>query len=188
MREYEAKGKHHSNIKPAISRHKANSRKMTMTTHSLILVALCILPAFVGARPVRTYYLVKGQVFCDTCRAGFETPLTTYIKDAKVKLVCRSRESGEAQYAVEATTGEGGWYEIPVSDDRGNDICEVEMVESPVRECAIPLAGRERATVFPTSNNGIASYIRHANNIGCQKDAPVVGCSKVLKLYKEDDD
>ena len=42
------------------------------------------LPAAVsGARDVKAAanrgFVVEGCVFCDTCRAGFETPKTTYI-------------------------------------------------------------------------------------------------------------
>ena len=46
----------------------------------VILFALCVLPALVAAtRPVRTPFVVRGKVYCDTCLAGFETSATTYI-------------------------------------------------------------------------------------------------------------
>lgn len=28
-------------------------------------------------------YIVQGRVYCDTCRAGFETNVTTYIKGTR---------------------------------------------------------------------------------------------------------
>jgi len=44
------------------------------------VVFLCVLPVMVSAiRPHLTPFYVKGRVYCDPCRAGFETPLTTYI-------------------------------------------------------------------------------------------------------------
>lgn len=45
----------------------------------LILMALCILPALVSARPLRSNFIVQGRVYCDTCRAGFETTASTYM-------------------------------------------------------------------------------------------------------------
>lgn len=51
-----------------------------MATRVLLLVALslCILPLIF---PVATAtFHVKGSVYCDTCRAGFETNATFYIE------------------------------------------------------------------------------------------------------------
>lgn len=48
----------------------------------VLLFALCVLPAIAFAsRPVgvRPLFTVQGKVYCDTCQAGFETPVTTYI-------------------------------------------------------------------------------------------------------------
>lgn len=40
----------------------------------LLLIALCVLPALVSAsRVLNNPLVVQGQVFCDRCRAGFET-------------------------------------------------------------------------------------------------------------------
>lgn len=47
---------------------------------TLLLIALCVLPALVSAvRPNTKPFSVEGRVYCDTCQAGFETPATTYI-------------------------------------------------------------------------------------------------------------
>lgn len=43
----------------------------------LMLVALCVLPAIVSAGHP---FWLDGRVYCDTCRFGFETPLSTYIE------------------------------------------------------------------------------------------------------------
>ena len=41
----------------------------------LLLIALCVLPALVSAtRMVKNPLMVQGHVYCDRCRAGFETP------------------------------------------------------------------------------------------------------------------
>jgi len=49
-----------------------------------MVVACFFMPLMVsGARGVGTTgsrFVVQGRVFCDTCRAGFETPATTYIE------------------------------------------------------------------------------------------------------------
>lgn len=43
----------------------------------LLFIALCVLPALVSAtRMVKNPLVVQGQVYCDRCRAGFETPKT----------------------------------------------------------------------------------------------------------------
>jgi hypothetical protein len=52
---------------------------------SLLLAAvLCALAASSASaardlRSRRTQFVVRGSVWCDTCRAGFETPASTYI-------------------------------------------------------------------------------------------------------------
>ncbi|KAE9605288.1 putative pollen allergen Ole e 1 family [Lupinus albus] len=45
------------------------------------VVVLCVVPAMVIAIPSLTInpFIVKGRVYCDPCRLGFETPITTYI-------------------------------------------------------------------------------------------------------------
>ena len=49
-----------------------------------ILAVAFILPAIaLAARDVagiKRGFVVQGRVFCDTCRAGFETPASTYIR------------------------------------------------------------------------------------------------------------
>ncbi|KAG1334549.1 pollen-specific protein C13 [Cocos nucifera] len=113
------------------------------------------LPAAVsGARDVKAAanrgFVVEGCVFCDTCRAGFETPKTTYI-----------------------------------ADEHEHENCESVLVSSPVKGCDKILAGRERAPVFLTHNNGIASDKRFANSLGFQKDIPVAGCARLLEMYQQ---
>lgn len=45
-----------------------------------LLFALFVLPAIaVAARPTRHPLVVRGKVYCDHCRAGFETSASTFI-------------------------------------------------------------------------------------------------------------
>lgn len=47
----------------------------------VVMWALCALPALISARRhhVEKPFILEGRVYCDTCRAGFETSATTYI-------------------------------------------------------------------------------------------------------------
>ncbi|MBL1828604.1 hypothetical protein ELE35_30125, partial [Klebsiella pneumoniae] len=71
----------------------------------MLLVALCVLPALVSAgRPVSQPFVLQGRVYCDTCRAGFETSATTYIAGAKVRVECKDRNSMQLLYSIEGIT------------------------------------------------------------------------------------
>ncbi|KAJ0939972.1 putative allergen Ole e 1 [Helianthus annuus] len=53
-----------------------------MAKSGLILALCVLLPALISAsRPMSRPYVLQGRVYCDTCRAGFETSATTYIPD-----------------------------------------------------------------------------------------------------------
>ncbi|RWW57099.1 hypothetical protein BHE74_00036136 [Ensete ventricosum] len=119
----------------------------TMAKHlnsavAVLMAVACVLPSLaVAARNVaagKQGFVVQGRVFCDTCRAGFETPVSTY------------------------TVGEG----FPSMQ-------------------AIIFLGRERARVFLSRNNGIASDTRYANSLGFQKDTPLSVCAELLKNYEQ---
>ncbi|RWR84068.1 pollen-specific protein [Cinnamomum micranthum f. kanehirae] len=153
-----------------------------------VLMALFVLPALVIARPMKSSFIVQGRVYCDTCRAGFQTSASTYIPGARVRLECRERESMEMTYSIDGMTDQRGTYKIPVPDDHENEICEMVLVSSPQMECATVVHHADRARVALTHNNGIVSDTRYANNLGFLKDAPMVGCSQLLKKYQEYDD
>lgn len=47
---------------------------------TMLILALCVLPALVSAsRPMAKPFVLEGHVYCDTCRAGYETSATTPI-------------------------------------------------------------------------------------------------------------
>lgn len=91
-------------------------------------------------------------------------------------------------YSIDGMTDQTGTYKIPVPDDHENEICEMVLVSSPQMECATVVRHADRARVALTRNNGIVSDTRYANNLGFLKDAPMVGCSQLLKKYQEYDD
>ncbi|KDP32694.1 hypothetical protein JCGZ_11986 [Jatropha curcas] len=155
----------------------------------VLLLALCVLPAIVSAaRPARNPFEVEGRVYCDTCRAGFETPKTTYIAGAKVRLECKDRKSMELVYSKEGTTDSTGTYKIYVDDDHADQLCDAVLVSSPKKDCRSPSSGRDRARVILTSYNGIASNKRFANAIGFEKDDIESGCTELLRQYQEYED
>ncbi|KAK4800636.1 hypothetical protein SAY86_021123 [Trapa natans] len=52
-----------------------------------LLCALFVLPAIaVATRPTRSPLVVRGKVYCDPCRAGFETSASTFIAGNAVTL------------------------------------------------------------------------------------------------------
>ncbi|KAG6481580.1 hypothetical protein ZIOFF_058184 [Zingiber officinale] len=54
-----------------------------------VLEVVCVLPAIaLAARDIaaaKKPFVVQGRVFCDTCQAGFETPVSTYIQGIAFK-------------------------------------------------------------------------------------------------------
>ncbi|XAR48579.1 hypothetical protein NMG60_11031451 [Bertholletia excelsa] len=148
---------------------------------TMLLLALCVLPALVSAtRPLAEPFILEGKVYCDTCRLGYETSATTPIHGAKVRVVCKPRNSDKILYEKEATTDETGTYTMNVNEDHEDQICDAELLSSPQTDCATPDAGRDRARVILTKNNGICSNKRYANAMGFMRDHPMSGCKQVL--------
>ncbi|KAF8404556.1 hypothetical protein HHK36_009443 [Tetracentron sinense] len=155
----------------------------------LILFTLCVLPALVTAtRPARNPFIVQGSVYCDTCRAGFETSATTCIPDAKVRLECKDRDSLQLLYSIEGVTDSTGKYKILVADDHEDQLCDAVLVSSPQGDCATVDPGRDRAAVILTRYNGIISDNRFANSMGFLKDQPLSECTQLLKQYQEEEE
>ncbi|XP_043689065.1 pollen-specific protein C13-like [Telopea speciosissima] len=151
-----------------------------------LLVALCVLPALVSAsHSLRKPFVVVGKVYCDTCRCGFETPATTYIHGAKVRVQCKDRDSLQVVYNADGVTDSTGTYKITVLDDHEDELCETVLVSSPQSDCTAKSPGRDGSHVILTNNNGIISNIRHANAMGFMKDSPLSGCTQILQQYQE---
>merc|ERR1712137_774308 len=114
-------------------------------------------------------YLVQGRVYCDTCRAGFETNVTEYIKGAKVRLECKHFGTGNVERAIDGVTDETGTYKIELKDSHVEDICEV-------------------VRVVLTRDDGICDNLRLANPLGYFKDVPLPVCGALLKQFTLADD
>ncbi|ESW08219.1 hypothetical protein PHAVU_009G028900 [Phaseolus vulgaris] len=159
-----------------------------MAARVVLLLAMCVLPAMVAAiRPVNREFSVKGRVYCDRCRAGFETSATTYIAGAEVMAQCKSRTTNEVVFTQNAITDSSGTYTLHVKKDHNDEICSVKILSSPHPECTVVTPGRDEALVILTRYNGIASDDRYANAMGFMSREVAAGCAEVLKQYQEFD-
>ncbi|XP_008797140.2 major pollen allergen Lol p 11-like [Phoenix dactylifera] len=134
--------------------------------------------------------VLEGRVYCDTCRAGFETDLTAYIPGAKVRLECTRYGTDEVTYAAEATTDLLGIYQIVVPGDHSEDQCSVVLMKSAVDNCTEIKPGRDRARVVLAQDGGLLSNVRRANALGFLIAEPLAECGKLLQKYgfANDDD
>ena len=99
---------------------------------------------------------------------------------------CRSRITGAKTCSFDGTTDHTGTYNILIADEHDDhEICESVLVSSPESGCKTVLRGRERARVFLSRNNGIASDTRFANSLGFTKDTPLSICTQLLKKYEQ---
>ncbi|KAL7176029.1 hypothetical protein ACSBR2_029577 [Camellia fascicularis] len=151
----------------------------------VLLLVLCALPALVSAaRHVANPLVLEGKVYCDTCRAGYETALTTPISGAKVKVECKDRNTETLLYSIDGETNEAGKYTIMVKEDHKDQLCDAMLVSSPQSDCQSADPGRDRARVILTRNNGMTSDTRFANAMGFMKDEPLSGCKQLLQQYE----
>ncbi|KAJ6805312.1 putative pollen-specific protein C13 [Iris pallida] len=164
----------------------AKSPSFLIAAAVIFAVAAVSLPSLASAaRATPTKgFVVAGRVFCDTCLAGFETPASTYIAGAKVRVECRTRDTNKNTCNFDGVTDSTGTYNILVADEHEHEICESVLVSSPDSACSAPVMGRERARVFLTHNNGIASNKRFANTMGFKKEVPLAWCSELMKMYE----
>lgn len=105
-----------------------------------------------------------------------------------VRIECRNRDTGRVTYTKEAVTDSKGEYTALVQSDRGEDFCDAVLVKSSDPECSSPNAGRDRARVILTNNNGMASTTRHANAMGFLANKPLPNCPQILQKYLETDE
>ncbi|KAH9611456.1 hypothetical protein KSS87_009106 [Heliosperma pusillum] len=160
---------------------------------AITLLIVCLLPVItIASRSVekktRQPYCVRGRVYCDPCRAGFETSASTFLQGAKVKVQCRHRSTQEVLYEAEALTDDTGSYKIYVEKDQKNNVCDAMLVSSPHRRCKLADPGRDRSRVVLTSDNGIVSNDRYANNMGFLMDQPMNFCNQLMQQYVVNED
>lgn len=107
------------------------------------------------------------------------------LAGARVRIECRSSLSAKLTYTKEAVTDSNGQYEVLVESDRRDDYCDAVLVQSSDPECGTPNAGRDRARVILTRNNGMTKNVRYANAMGFLKNTPLANCAEILQRYQE---
>jgi coenzyme F420-reducing hydrogenase delta subunit len=152
----------------------------TMTTAAAIMGAVALV--IMGGCSADNCFFVEGEVYCDTCRAGFVTNVTTPIQGAKVRLECRHFMSaaGTVERSAEGLTDAAGNYKIELKDSRGSEeVCAVRLLSSPVPGCGEVEKGRDSAPVTLV-DAGLATKVRRASALGFLKAEPLPNCGKIL--------
>ncbi|KAL2906008.1 Protein DOWNSTREAM OF FLC [Bienertia sinuspersici] len=160
-------------------------------TKSSLLVLLALASLFVAmtvAKKLARPYELCGRVYCDTCRFGFETNVTTYINGATVQLECNDKSDSRLVFTNTTTTDENGMFKFIVDRDHRDQCCEVVLLKSPWPHCKVIDKVRSHSEVIITDLNGISSYIRHANNLGVFQDYALPVCAELYKYYFPDPD
>lgn len=68
---------HLKNPRKTLTLEKEKAKEMS--TVQLVFVALAFFGIATAVAAERPSFIVQGRVYCDTCRAGFETSVTTYL-------------------------------------------------------------------------------------------------------------
>nr|XP_009600627.1 major pollen allergen Lol p 11-like [Nicotiana tomentosiformis] len=150
---------------------------------ALFVVCFLVFASIASAHFMDTF-LVVGKVYCDTCRCGFETSASKYLAGSRVRIECKNRDTNDISYTIEGVTNSKGEYKILVYSDRGDEVCDVVLIRSSDPMCAVPNAGRDRARVVLTRNNGMVSNTRFANSIGFLSNEPLASCNQILQQYQ----
>ncbi|XP_020583077.1 pollen-specific protein C13-like [Phalaenopsis equestris] len=147
-----------------------------------LLAFICLVSSIALVTSIDTFS-IQGRVYCDTCRAGFETNITEYIPGAKVRVECTHFLTNKVEHSNEGVTDSSGSYKITVSNDHADEICEVVLVESPQENCMEIEKGRDRAQVLLANDGGISGNTRHANSLGFLRNEPLPFCAQLLQEY-----
>lgn len=62
------------------------------------------------------------------------------------------------------------------------------LLSSPHRRCKLADPGRDRSRVVLTSNNGVVSNDRYANNMGFTVEEPMSYCAQLMQQYQLTED
>lgn len=104
---------------------------------------------------------------------------------ATVKLQCRGNDEGNITYTVTGKTNEKGVYRLFVEGDHEDEICEIKLISSTIKDCdEIPDEGwaKQSSRITITKNNGMHGDVRTANALGFFKKEALPEC---VELYKE---
>ncbi|XP_078154606.1 pollen-specific protein C13-like [Carex rostrata] len=132
-------------------------------------------------------FTVESRVYCDTCRAGFETSVTEFIPGVKVRLECEHYTSHHIEVLDEGVTDNTGTYRLKGQDGHEEDKCSVVLVESPRPDCKEISPGRDRAPAVLSTDTGMPGDKRFPNHLGYLKDKPLDVCGSVMKQYEEEE-
>ncbi|KAL6975479.1 hypothetical protein U1Q18_024275 [Sarracenia purpurea var. burkii] len=149
---------------------------------ALVVSALCVLALanLAQCHDQAEDFQVEGRVYCDTCRVLFPTKVSTWLPGAKLQLQCRNRDTGNVTVTVSGTSDGTGYYNLKVSGEHENEICEVTAISSPHPECNEPAVEISVGKISLTSNSGIKSRQRYCNPIGFLKKHSLPSCPDVL--------
>ncbi|XP_039845829.1 pollen allergen Phl p 11-like [Panicum virgatum] len=162
--------------------------KMATTTAVAVAMLAVATLAGVASGEKAGGFVVTGRVYCDPCRAGFETNVSKSVPGATVEVVCRRFGSSKETLKAEATTDEYGWYKLEIDQDHQEEICEAVLAKSSDPACAEVEEFRDRARVPLTSNNGIKQQgVRYANPIAFFRKDPLADCGTILNKYDLND-
>ncbi|ONK73142.1 uncharacterized protein A4U43_C04F27680 [Asparagus officinalis] len=154
-----------------------------------LLVTLCLLSSVAVLSLVAAEtFTIQGRVYCDTCRAGFETSATEYMEGAKVKVECKNYTTREVTQKASGETDASGTYNIPITHTHESETCEVALVESSRKDCDEIKPDRAMARVVLANDTGISTGIRYANSLGFLKKEPLPACGDLLQSYALSDD
>uniref|UniRef100_A0A147BWG8 Putative olee1-like protein n=1 Tax=Ixodes ricinus TaxID=34613 RepID=A0A147BWG8_IXORI len=151
----------------------------------LFVVALCFLflsgtvySEDVPQPPVSLFY-VQGQVYCDTCRAGFITELSEFIQGAGVRLQCKDKENGKVTFTEVGYTRAEGLYSMVIERDHKNEFCEIVLLSSSRKDChEIPTEGWVKPSLKFILNT-VNGTTRTINPLGFFKKEALPKCPQV---------
>ncbi|KAJ1686625.1 hypothetical protein LUZ63_018015 [Rhynchospora breviuscula] len=153
----------------------------------LALMALCTFASVALVNAIE--FNVEGRVYCDTCRAGFETNVTEPIgAGAKVRIECKKFGTDPILYSVDGITDNTGKYRIVAQGNHDEQICDVVLVESPRPDCKEINKESYRARVSLFQDSGISTNDRYANALGFVKDKPLDVCGAIMKMYESEEE
>ncbi|KAL6627144.1 hypothetical protein ACP70R_030870 [Stipagrostis hirtigluma subsp. patula] len=154
------------------------------TAAALVVALLAVVAGVASGQAKQGGFTVTGRVYCDPCRAGFETNVSYALSGSQVKVECRPFGGGAETVKAMATTDKEGWYKVEIDQDHQEEICEVVLAKSTDAACSEIEESRDRARVPLTSNNGIKQQgVRYGNPIAFFPKEPRKDCGGILQAY-----
>ncbi|XP_022853914.1 major pollen allergen Lig v 1-like [Olea europaea var. sylvestris] len=140
-------------------------------------------------QPPVCQFHVQGQIYCDTCRAGFITELSEFIAGAGVRLQCRDSKKGNITFTEVGYTRAEGLYSMLIERDHKNEFCEVNLPSSSRKDCdEIPIEGWVRPSLRFILNT-VNGTTRTIKPLGFFKNKALPKCPQVfnkLGMYPPD--